>query len=323
MQYLAVNEQKELTLTASEKPQFNSQQCLVKVSAIGVNRADLLQKAGKYPPPPGESSILGLEVCGQVAQVGQNVSQWQVGDWVYGLVAGGGYAEYVSVNASHLLPLPKGYSSEQGAATAEVFLTAYQSLFTIAGLKADEKVLIHAGASGVGTAAIQLAKSTGAYVAVTVGSDEKAKACTKLGADLVINYQNDNFVEVCKAQKLNFDVVVDVVAGDYINKNIQIMALDGRLVILAILGGRYAREVDVAKMLQKRINIQASTLRNRTDDYKTKLVSDFLADFGCQLREKLISPIICQSFAWQEAEQAHQKMQANENIGKYVLKVSG
>lgn len=322
MKYIAVTADKTLKIATAEQPAFHHNECLVKVKSIGVNRADILQKQGKYPPPKGESEILGLEVAGEIVDSGDAVHQWQPGDKVFGLVPGGAYAEYVKVKANHLMPLPENLSFEQGAAIAEVFLTAYQSLFTLGQLKSGESVLIHAGASGVGTAAIQLAKAIGCKVLVTVGTDEKARACLALGADQAINYKDADFALWAKQHRpQGFDLILDVVAGDYLNKNISVAALDGRIIMLAMLGGRFSEPVDCAKMLMKRIRIQASTLRNRSDEYKEALVENFRQTFFDKLQNESIFPVIDKVFDWQEASQAHHLLERNANIGKLVLKV--
>ncbi|TLU65127.1 NAD(P)H-quinone oxidoreductase [Thalassotalea litorea] len=321
MRFLDIDSNQQLQLSNTEQPVFGNDECLINVQAIGVNRADLLQKAGKYPPPLGESEILGIEVSGEILEVGHNVKNWRKGDRVFALVPGGGYAEIAKVNASHLMALPQSMTFEQGAAVAETFLTAYQSLFTIANLTAGENVLVHAGASGVGCAAIQLAKALGCYVLSTVGSENKLQACLTLGADTALNYREQDFAVWAKENRRQFDVIVDVVAGDYVGKNINVAALDGRIVNLAILGGRYSQDFDMAKMLGKRLSLYASTLRNRSDDYKAKLVADFQRDFGARLLNGTITPVIDSIFPWQEANTAHQKMADNANIGKLVLQV--
>lgn len=320
MEYIDFDDEQNSLIATTEKPIIDTDECLIKVAASGINRADLLQRAGKYPAPAGESPILGLEVAGVIEQVGKSVSDWQLGQRVCALVPGGGYAEYTKVKASHLIPLPDSFSFEQGAAIAEVFLTAYQSLFAIADLKQGESVLIHAGASGVGSAAIQLAKAVGAAVVTTVSNPSKGQACEKLGADHVINYRELDFVEWTKAHYAKgFDVVLDVVGGDYLTRNINVSALDGRIVMLAMLSGRYSDKLDIAKLLLKRINIHASTLRNRSDDYKTALVQDFCRDFYPMLVNKQITPIIDSCYSWQQVDQAHQRMASNQNIGKLIL----
>lgn len=322
MKYIAVAANKSLLFSEQDLPVIEDDECLIKVAAIGVNRADLLQRDGKYPAPEGDSPILGLEISGDVVECGTKVTGWQLGDSVFSLVAGGGYAQYVKVKASQLLPLPSSFTYQQGAACAEVFLTAYQSLFTIAKLKIGDRVLIHAGASGVGCAAIQLAKAKKCQVVVTVSNAIKAQACLALGADCAINYRQDDFVKVCKDQfKGGFDIILDVVVGDYLTRNINVAAMDSHIVMLAMLGGRYSEPVDIAKLLMKRLTLTASTLRNRDDSYKAKLVSDFSKDFYRQLVQGEISPVIDTLYPWQDAELAHQKMANNENIGKLILTV--
>jgi NADPH:quinone reductase-like Zn-dependent oxidoreductase len=299
LQYLAINEQQTLYFCETELPEISSDECLIKVRAIGVNRADILQKQGKYPAPAGESEIVGIEACGDIVAIGSESTlngAFAIDDKVFAIVPGGAYAEYVKVKTEHLFKLPHNFSYVEGAAIAEAYLTAYQCLFFIADLKPHSKVLIHAGASGVGSAAIQLAKSLHCHVTVTVGNDEKVSACKALGADEVINYQLTDFISVC--------------------------ALDGHIVMLSMLGGRYAESIDIAKMLLKRINITATTLRNRSDEYKNKLVNAFKADFYQQLEQGIISPVIYQQSSWQEVESVHQVMMNNENIGKLILTIN-
>jgi putative PIG3 family NAD(P)H quinone oxidoreductase len=321
LKYLAVNNQ-QFYFQTIEKPQILANQCLVKVHTIGVNRADILQKQGKYPAPKGESDIIGLEICGEVVAIGAQVKQTQIGDFVYGLVAGGGYAEYVAINMQHIMPLPKSLSTIQGAAVAETFLTAYQSLFSIGQLLPNQNVLIHAGASGVGSAAIQLASTIGCHVVTTVSNDIKGKACIDWGAEAFINYKQDDFSDWSLANRpQGYQVIVDVVAKDYIARNIKCAAVDGHIVLLAMLGGRYSEALDFAMMLMKRINIHASTLRNRSNDYKTSLIQKFIARFGHQLADGTIHPVIDSVYSWQDVEKAHQRMENNENIGKIVLTI--
>ncbi|GLX80439.1 NAD(P)H quinone oxidoreductase [Thalassotalea insulae] len=319
MKFINVDDAQALVFAETTMPDIAADECLVKVKAIGVNRADILQRAGKYPPPKGESLILGIEVSGEIVACGDQVTNKAVGDKVCGLVPGGGYAEYVRVNADHLIDLPPHYEYVQGAALAETFLTAYQCLFIIASLQPNENVLIHAGASGVGTAAIQLAKAKQAYVVVTTSNQQKAQACLDLGADEVINYKDTDFAAYCKDKALSFNVIIDVVAGDYLNKNVNIAALDGRIVILSMLGGHFSKQLDVAKLLMKRLTITATTLRNRSDDYKSQLVGEFLQQFSALLSDDTITPVIDRTLPWQQAEQAHQILMTNQNIGKVVL----
>lgn len=304
-------------------PVPSTDQVLVKVAAAGINRADLAQRAGIYPPPPGESPILGLEVAGTVVAVGDSSLQHWLDQEVFGLVPGGGYAEYALLHAGHILKRPVGFSAAQAAGTAEVFLTAYQAMIELGGLTAGGAVLLHAGASGVGTAAISLAKAMNATVAVTVGSDEKAAACKSRGADHCINYKNTDFVAALKALVPHgFNVIVDPVAGDYIPKDLQLLAQDGRIVVLAMMGGRQVPAFDLALMFKKRGQLICSTLRNRSDSYKTALCQAFLQRFGEQLATGALSPLIAQSFDWQEADKAHQLLASNAVVGKLVLTIS-
>ncbi|MBA6326485.1 NAD(P)H-quinone oxidoreductase [Colwellia sp. MB02u-6] len=319
MRYIAINDQQQLSFDEIDKPAIGNDECLIKVRAIGVNRADILQKKGQYPPPPGESSILGIEACGEIFAIGGLQAGWNVGDKVFAIVPGGAYSEYVKVKTDHLIKLPENLSYAQGAAIAEVYLTAYQCLFSIANLQSNANVLIHAGASGVGTAAIQLAKQLNCSVTVTVGHEDKVSACKALGADEAINYHQTDFVTWAEQQKQSYDVIIDVVAGEYVNKNIRVCALDGHIVILSMLGGRFAESIDVAKMLAKRVNLHATTLRSRSNEYKTKLIKAFTQDFYHCLEIGLISPVIYQQYSWHDAEVAHQVMLNNENIGKLIL----
>jgi putative PIG3 family NAD(P)H quinone oxidoreductase len=325
LQYLAINEQQTLYFCETGLPEISHDECLIKVRAIGVNRADILQKQGKYPAPAGESEIIGIEACGDIVVIGESSTlegTFAINDKVFAIVPGGAYAEYVKVKTAHLFQLPTNFTYVEGAAIAEAYLTAYQCLFFIADLKPHSKVLIHAGASGVGSAAIQLAKGLDCHVTVTVGNEEKVLACKALGADEVINYQRIDFVKYSKEKKQDYDVIVDVVAGPYVNKNISVCALDGHIVMLSMLGGRYAESIDVAKMLLKRLNITATTLRNRSDEYKNGLVNAFKADFYPQLKQGVISPVIYQQSPWQKAESAHKVMMNNENVGKLILTIN-
>lgn len=322
MQYLSVQEDQTLAFDTTSIPVPNANQCLIKVHAFGINRADLLQKSGKYPPPKGESPILGLEVCGEIVVCGDLVAGWQEGDKVFGLVAGGGYAQFAVIASAHMLRLPTAFNYAKGAASAETYLTAFQSLFTIADLQPRHNVLIHAGASGVGAAAIQLAKQIGCKVVATVGTDEKSTFCSSIGADHTINYHKECFVEWQKNHlKEGFDVILDVVSGDYVNKNIQVCALDGNIITLAILGGRFCEKFDMAKMLMKRITLSASTLRNRSDNYKSQLVERFCAMFSEPIQSGKLSPPIDSCVDWKLTNNLHQKMAANQNKGKLVAMI--
>lgn len=289
-------------------------QVRIRVAACGVNRADLLQVAGHYPPPPGAPEHLGLEVSGVVEH---GAGAFQTGDRVMALLAGGGYAEYVCVDAGSVLPVPNGISFAEAAAIPEAFVTAYQCLFEVGQLKTQERVLIHAGASGVGTAAIQLAKASGAWVAVTCGTEEKAALCQRLGADEVILYRNQDFTEVLKG----IDLVLDPVGGDYLNRNLKVMATDGRLVQIAMMGGRRT-EIDLALLLSKRLTLRGSTLRSQSQPVKTRLVQGFWQRFGDEFAQGRIAPVLDSRYDFESAPQAHQRMSGNANSGKLVLELA-
>ncbi|WP_245785622.1 NAD(P)H-quinone oxidoreductase [Alkalimonas amylolytica] len=304
-------------------PTLHSGQLLIKVTAAGVNRADLMQRRGLYPPQPGESDILGLEVSGEVVAVADaSLNHW-LEKSVMALVPGGGYAQYVRVAATHVMPVPKGWCMLQSAATPEVFLTAYQLLFLLGQLEVGQRVLLHAGASGVGTAAIQLGKARGAEVAVTVGSNEKAHACLALGADLAINYRQQDFAEIISQQwPRGVDLILDPVAGDYLVHNAKLLAMDAKVVIYALMGGRKT-ELDMAPWFKKRAQLLFSTLRNRSDDYKASLVQRLQSDFAADFEAGRVQPVLDRVLPWSQVEQAHQLLATNQSIGKVVLDVAG
>ncbi len=319
----APGKQSTLHLQHLPVPVPTAGQLLLKVAACGINRADLMQRQGLYPPPAGDSDILGLEAAGTVVAVGDRSLQHYVGQRVFGLVNGGGYAEYVLLPAVQAIPVPSNWSMQQAAAIAETFLTAYQLLFTIGQATAGQRVLIHAGASGVGTAAIQLAKAKGLDVAVTVGSAEKVAACLALGADLAINYREQPFAETltqCWPQGIN--LILDPVAGPYLIEDIKLLAMDGVIVIYAMMGGRVIPELDLSLLFRKRGQVICSTLRNRDAAYKAKLTADFQNDFAHSLEQAEITPVIDRQFAMTDAEAAHALLSANQTIGKLVLDFS-
>jgi putative PIG3 family NAD(P)H quinone oxidoreductase len=310
-----------LAISHTDIPSLTSDQVLIKVACFGLNRADTLQRQGKYPAPAGESDILGLEMSGVVVQFhSQQTSPhtFEIGDKVFGLVAGGGYAEYVAVHSQHLMKVPLNMDMPQAAGIAECFLTAFQALFIENDLQPNQHVLIHAGASGVGLAAIQLAKRHGCAVAVTASSQAKLNLCTQLGADLVINYKEQDFaVEIAKHWK-GCDLIIDFVAGDYLNRNLKLLNIDGSVLYLAMLAGRYADKLDMAMMLGKRATVKGSTLRSRHDQYKTHLIKEFsktcLADFdSCKL-----VPNIDTEFAAKDVGKAHQRLEDNNTMGKLI-----
>jgi len=299
-----------------------NKELLVKIEATALNRADLLQKAGKYPPPEGESPILGLEMAGVVESVGLEVSKFEKGDPVFGLLGGGGYAEYCTIHEDLAMPMPETFSFEDAAAIPEVFLTAFQAVIWLAELDEGETILIHAGASGVGTAAIQLAKQLrNARIAVTAGSDEKLQLCSSLGARLLINYKRQNHSDIIEAElgRNSVNVIIDFVGSPYWHDNLKIMAMDGRLIYLAMLGGAKVEEMSIVPILSKRLTIKGSTLRNRNTAYKARLTKEFYSSMINLFKNAKLRPIIDTVYDWREVERAHFKMENNQNAGKIIL----
>ncbi|RDV15165.1 NAD(P)H-quinone oxidoreductase [Pontibacter diazotrophicus] len=313
----------QLYIGEYEKPLPNPYELLVRVHATALNRADTLQRQGKYPPPKGASPILGLEIAGEVVEAGISCKQFKKGDKVFGLLPGGGYAEYAIIHEEMAMPVPENLSMEEAAAIPEVFLTAYQALVWLGRLHPGERALIHAGASGVGTAAIQLARALQAEVLVTA-SEQKLQACLDLGANKAINYKEADFQDVVLAHTNSegVDVIVDFIAGPYFKPNIECLRLDGRLVLLASLGGGKVDELDLRKILMKRLHIMGSTLRSRTLGYQMKLTEEMWRFAKPHFVSGQIKPVIDTVFDWQQAADAHRYMEENKNIGKIVLRIS-
>ncbi|MBP7997769.1 MAG: NAD(P)H-quinone oxidoreductase [Chloroflexi bacterium] len=309
-------------LTWEEVPDFsfNDNQVLVDVQATAVNRADLSQARGQYPPPPGESEILGLEMAGVIAAAGPLVTGWEVGDRVCALLAGGGYAEQVAVYPQMLLKLPDTWSFAQGAAIPEVWLTAFVNLFKEGQLEAGERVLLHAGASGVGTAAIQLAKAVEATVITTAGTPEKVQACRELGADVALNYRETDFLPAVHAATDNqgVDLILDPVGGTYLKSNLQALREGGRLVCIGLLGGREGA-MDMGLVLGKSLKVIGSRLRPRSIEEKIRLTYAFRERFWPMLIQGQLRPIIDSTFPLSEAQSAHEYVRQNRNIGKVIL----
>ncbi len=301
-------------------PQANSDEVLIKVSGAGVNRPDCLQRRGIYPAPPGASDLPGLEVSGQVVAVGSSVSNWQIHDEVCALIAGGGYAEYCAAPAAQCLPVPKNMELIHAAALPETFFTVWSNLFDRAQLKKGESVLIHGGASGIGTTAIQMARATGARVYATAGSDEKCALCKTLGAEHAINYRQENFTlamkELTDAQGV--DVVLDIVGGAYLDDNLKVLATDGRLAIIGVLGGGKG-EANLGRMLTKRLTITASTLRARDQQAKSAIAEQLRQHIWPKLDAGEIKPVIQKIIPLRDAADAHRLLEANEARGKIVL----
>jgi tumor protein p53-inducible protein 3 len=312
----------ELILGEYEKPEPKPNELLVRVHATALNRADTLQRQGKYPAPAGASPLLGLEIAGEVAAVGAACTKYKVGDKVFGLLPGGGYAEYAVIDEAMAMPVPGNLSMEEAAAIPEVFLTAFQALVWLGRLQAGERVLVHAGASGVGTAAIQLARELGAEVYVTA-SAAKHEACLALGATKAIDYKSASFKEeVLKhTNQQGVDVIIDFIAGPYFNDNLDCLRLDGRLVLLATLGGGKVENFDLRKILTKRLQVMGSTLRSRSRDYQVRLTEDLSAFALERFNTGKLKPIVDSVLDWQDAAEAHRYMEANRNTGKIVLRV--
>ncbi len=295
---------------------------LIKVAAAGVNRPDVEQRKGTYPPPPGASDIPGLEIAGTVAALGAGAGGLQVGDEVCALVSGGGYAEYCTAPVPQCLPVPKGLGMVEAAALPETFFTVWQNVFDRARLKAGETILIHGGTSGIGTTAIQMAKATGARVLATAGSDEKCAACVKLGADRAINYNTQDFVEATLADtaKKGADVILDMVGGKYFERNVAALAIEGRLSLIALLGGREAK-IDLGLVLRKRLTIVGSVLRARPVAEKGAVANSLRREIWPLIANGKIKPVIDSTFPLAEAAKAHARMETSAHVGKIVLTV--
>jgi putative PIG3 family NAD(P)H quinone oxidoreductase len=294
----------------------------LRVAACAVNRADLLQRQGLYPPPPGASPLLGLECAGEVVELGAGVGGWKPGDRAMALLAGGGYAEQVVVDAGSLLPVPDALSIEQAAALPEVYLTVFLNVFQLGGLRAGGAVLVHGGGSGIGTATIQLAKLAGATVVATAGSDAKCRRCLELGADVAVNYREGDFVAEAKraTDGRGVDVVLDSIGAPYLAKNLDSLAIGGRLVLIGLMGGAKA-ELNLAALLTRRLHLIGSTLRARPVEEKAALVAAFRERFGAALEKGEIAPVVDRVLPLAEAAEAHRAMKASEHFGKIVLRV--
>jgi len=292
---------------------------LVKVRAAGVNRPDVQQRSGGYPPPPGASDIPGLEIAGEIVAAHPDVTDWQVGQSCMALVSGGGYAEYCTAPAPQCLPLPSGMDFIQAAAIPETFFTVWTNVFERGQLKAGETLLIHGGASGIGTTAIQLARKFGARVIVTAGSDERADACRALGADLAINYRTRDFVAEAKAATdgAGVDLVLDMVGGDYFPRNIELLKLEGRLVQIALLGGATS-EINLQRIMVKRLTVTGSTLRPRTVAQKAEIARAIRQHVLPLLDSGAVRPVMDSTFPLRQAVDAHRRIEA-DHVGKIVL----
>ena len=293
---------------------------LIRVAAAGVNRPDLMQRQGFYPPPPGASDIPGLEIAGTVVQVGLGAHGFPLGTEVCALVSGGGYAEYAVAPAVQCLPLPRGLSVSEAASLPETFFTVWTNLFDRAHCRAGEVVLIHGGTSGIGVAAIQMAKAVGARVFATAGSYDKAHACETLGAERGINYRQEDFVQVVKELTGGHgaDIILDMVGGDYVARNIKVAAVEGRLVSIASLHGARV-EIDLVRIMQKRLTLTGSTLRPRPPEEKGAIAAELKRRIWPLIERGAIKPVVHQTFPLADAAEAHRLMESSNHIGKIVL----
>lgn len=312
-----------LHLTERPQPQPRAGEALIRVYAAGVNRPDVLQRRGAYPPPPGAPDTPGLEVAGVIAGGDLEGSDWRVGDAVCALVAGGGYAEYCVAPIGQLLPVPRGLSFAEAAGLPETYFTVWSNVFDRAQLAPGESLLVQGGTSGIGVTAIQLAAAFGHPVFATAGSEEKCRACERLGARQAINYRSEDFVAVLKQATggRGVDVILDMVAGDYVPREIECLAEDGRLVIIAILGGARA-QIDCGAVLRRRLTITGSTLRPRSVEFKSAIARRLRAVVWPLLEAKRIQPIVFKRFPLAEAAAAHALMESSRHIGKIVLDVA-
>ena len=310
-----------LRLTERPVPEAGHAQVVLRVAYAGVNRPDALQRAGMYAPPPTASDLPGLEASGEVIAVGEGVTGLKIGDQACALLPGGGYAEYVATPAAHCLPVPSGLGLKEAACLPETFFTVWSNVFMRGGLKAGERFLVHGGSSGIGTTAIQLAHIFGARVFTTAGTDAKCAACMKLGAEAAINYRDTDFVDVLTAEG-GADLILDMVGGPYIPRNLKALAEDGRLVQIAFLSGPKV-EVNFATLMTRRLTMTGSTLRPQSDLAKARIAQDLREAVWPLLASGRIAPVMDSEYALEDASDAHTHMEASGHIGKIVLKVSG
>jgi putative PIG3 family NAD(P)H quinone oxidoreductase len=294
-------------------------QMVIKLQYAGVNRPDALQRAGAYAPPPGASPLPGLEGAGHVAAIGPGVARWKVGDAVCALLPGGGYAEFALCNADHVLPIPEGLSLREAACLPETCFTVWSNVVLRGGLRAGERFLVHGGASGIGTTAIQIAAALGARVFATAGSDEKCAACRKLGAEVAINYHDEDFVEVLLKEG-GANLILDMVGGPYLPRNLRALAMDGRLVQIAFLQGAKV-EVNFAEVMMRRLTITGSTLRPQSDLAKAGYAKELETHVWPMIARGALRPVIDSEFALADAAKAHWRIESSAHVGKIVLKV--
>nr|CAD6422055.1 NAD(P)H-quinone oxidoreductase [Rhizobium sp. Q54] len=310
-----------MKLATGPVPQPRAGEVIVRVEAAGVNRPDVAQRSGSYPPPKDASPILGLEVAGTVVALGEGVTDITIGERVCGLANGGGYAEYCALPAGQTLPFPRGYDAVKAAALPETFFTVWANLFQMAGLTEGETVLIHGGTSGIGTTAIQLARAFGAEAYATAGSAEKCRACEKLGARRGINYRDEDFVEVVKAETAGrgVDVVLDMIGADYFNRNLSALARDGCLSIIAFLGGAVAEKANLSPIMVKRLTVTGSTMRPRTAEEKRAIRDELRSEVWPFLDTGKVAPVIHAVMPFDKVVEAHRLMETSSHIGKIIL----
>jgi len=321
--FVAVNpDDQSIHIELGPIPQPRPGEVLIKVAAAGLNRADLLQRQGLYPPPEDASPIMGLEVSGEVVSLGEGVTTWRIGDRLCALTHGGGYADYTVAPASQCLPVPGDLSMEQAAALPEALLTVWHNLFQRCGLKNGERVLIHGGASGVGTLGVSICRALGAEVYTTAGSDEKCRRLESLGATRAINYRTEDFEQVLAELGLrgSINVILDIAGGDFIQKNINVAAPEGRIVYIAFIRGARA-EVNFGPLLMKRLVLTGSTLRAQTFAQKAVMVEEILEHVYPLIESGAVSPVVDRVFALEEAEQAQDYMKSGQHMGKIILRM--
>jgi NADPH:quinone reductase len=312
-----------MRLATGPLPQPRRGEILVRVEAAGVNRPDIAQRQGTYPPPKDANPVLGLEVAGEVVELGEGVTDFALGDQVCALANGGGYAEYCTVPATQALAFPKGYDAVKAAALPETFFTVWANLFQMAGLTEGESVLIHGGSSGIGTTAIQLAKAFGATVYTTAGSAEKCAACMDLGAIRAINYKAEDFVEIVREATggKGVDVILDMIGAAYFDRNLQILAKDGCLSIIAFLGGATVEKANLAPIMVKRLTVTGSTMRPRTQEEKRAIRDELVSQVWPRIERGEVAPVIHAVMPFDQVVEAHRLMESSEHIGKIVLKM--
>ena len=326
MRYINISEHggpEVMEIKEGEAPDPGKSEVLIKVHAAGVNRPDVMQRQGLYPPPPSASPILGLEVAGEVVATSKDVSAWSVSDRVCALTNGGGYAEYVAVPAGQCLPVPAGLPMEEAAALPETFFTVWANVFDRARLKPGERFLVHGGSSGIGTTAIQMAKSLGSRVFTTAGSAEKCAACQRLGADVAVNYHEQDYVKVLKeaTDGQGVDVILDMVGGDYVARNLELAAKDGRIVSLSFLKGSRV-QIDMIHILLKRLIITGSTLRPLSSEAKAGIAEKLYAKIWPLIESREIKPLIAARFPLEDAAESHRLIESSKHIGKIILTVA-